>query len=229
MNKNKINKFALFAGTVVLSGTITYGAISNVFEVKPFTQNNYPVHKIDLKEYRSTGVKNNTFYSKNGDFSKYILTNSVIIKTPYYTDKQGNIKRDVYTYDIKNLSQDDINFIIENSNNIPLILNQEYMSVINNYTNGDYSLLSDISELHYINSETTNANVSNNNFEIYYAEYDANSHEVIYYNSKYLDNILSASYVTFNVVFASIITKLYDKIPNKKKERVKIFNNKKGE
>lgn len=231
MDKNKLKKIGVFAGAIVLSGTISYSTITNVFNVKPFTQNTYSIYKINLKEYKKSGINDKSYYRKDGKFNKYILGNYIFIKTPYYTDKKGNIIRDVYTYDVSNLSQDDIDFIINNDGNNNLILNQDYMKTINEALTSDYSLLDNIPELHYVWFETTGIMPENNDFEIYYAEYNPDSRETVYYNSANSDNILSFYYVTGNVVCAYVVSKLYDEIVcnRNKKKSIKILNNTKEE
>lgn len=229
MNKNTFKKIGVFAGAIVLSGTISYSTISNCFDVKPLAQNNYPIYKIDLKEYKENGINLKSYYSKDGNFNKNILCSSVFVKTPYYTDETGNIKRDVYSYNISNLSQDNINFIIENSENQNLILSQSYMKTLNDALSSDYSLLNEVSGLNFINSESSNKILPNNEFEVYFAEYDNNSHEILYYNSKYMDNIVGIGFVAGNVILAGIIYSLYEKITNKKKKKIRMIENVKEE
>lgn len=209
MKKTTIKKMAVFAGGLVLSGTISYSAINNIFEVKPFTQNKYAIYKVNLREYNENGVKDNPYYSKDGNFNKNILTNSIFIRTPFYTDSDGIIRRDVYTYDSSILSQDEINYVIDNIGNQELLLSRDYIKNVIEAGTNNYGNLKNIDGLNFINSETSNLIPYNNDFEISYAEYDPDFNETIYYNSKYLDNCLNVSYVSGNLASALILYVLY--------------------
>lgn len=218
MKKETIKKMAVFAGGLVLSGTISYSAIANVFEVKPFTKNNYSIYKVNLKEHKKNGIIDNPYYSKDGNFNKYILTNSIFIRTPFYTDSDGIIKRDVYAYDNSKLFQEEINFVIDNIGNQDLVLSKEYIKSV---IDAGIDSLKNIDCLNYINSEICNFIPDNNDFEISYAEYDSDSNETIYYNSKYLDNYLNVSYIFGNIAFSIIFYAFINKLKDNKNKKIR--------
>ena len=200
MNKINLKQLAAFAGSIVLSGTITYNAASSIFNVKPFHENKYSIYRINLIEHKKDGQSNEFIYSNSKNFDSKLLMNSILIKTPYYIDEDGFARRDIYKYDINKLSLDEIAFIMDNIENQKLLFSKDYIRDIIGTTENNYESIRNNKYFTLFNYEKAAAIPYDNDFEISYTEYMPNSKEVLYYSSKTNDTTVNINYSVFTLI-----------------------------
>lgn len=179
----KINKsLALLTFGLVLSEGITLFSFIRCGN-KPFTKNKFKVHKVITTEYNKDGITKSEKYA-----SKQILRESIILKTPYYKNIDGKYERDLYSISTNNLSDEEVNYLLNNVSNQRELLNQDYIQDLIEKNKGGSELFK------YVNHEEIDKIPADNNYEVAYAIYDEDLNDVKMISSKVNDVSVSFLY-----------------------------------
>jgi len=205
MNKEAIKKMAIIGAGITLSSSIMYHIFVKSFGVKPFNENLYSKSKVTMEDNGKNGVTYKYIYT-----DEQLLNNSVIIRTPYYFNDNGNIVRKVYSVDVNMFSNEQLDYIMKNVTDQESLLNKDYINniitiVSDKNTNDDIGL-------NFICSESSMFNEIplENNYEISFATYTRDDNDLWYYKSYNLDVSYSILYLIFTVLMSGGVCGLGD-------------------
>lgn len=197
MKKETIKKMAVFAGSIVLSGTFFYHGFTKVLGFKPFNFNKYQEHKYIMDDYGKDGISNKYIYT-----DEVFLKDSVVIKTPYYRNDNGMINRRIYRVISYDFSEEELSHIKNNINNQDLLLEKDYIQ----------ELINSIGKknIKFLCSEQGYSIPDDNSYEISYATYSEDKNYVNYYTSKVaISSVYNFNYVVMTASMTAILYNVY--------------------
>lgn len=204
---------ALVCGLALTEGITYYSFVKSWG--KPFSKNEYLVHKTTSTEYSKDGIIRSEQYK-----DKLILKKAITLKTPYYKNIDGTIGRDVYNISASSYSDEEISFILNNVENQEILLDQEYIqSLIEKAKNPS-------NKFKFLRYEIINEIPKDNDYEISYTVYDEDLNDVKMYSSKVNDTLLTILYtlISSGEIFVGIsyFNLLEDAQDNKQEKKKKL-------
>lgn len=119
-NKLRIFKSIFLVGTgLTLAHTISYNLCANGLNVKPFEKNEYDLYRTDISYYSKDGVALTSKY-QNKEQEDYLVIKK---ESHSYFDMP-------YTINSNYFSEEQINFIIQNIDNMELLINEDYIKSV---------------------------------------------------------------------------------------------------
>lgn len=211
MKNESIKRMAIILTSLTMTISLMYQAFTKFIGIKPFSENQYYKPKTTMVDRGKNGISYKYIYTDEELFEE-----SVVIRTPYYYDNYGNIRRGVYAVNINQFSNIELEHIYGNVSNQDILLNQEYIKnlIDNNYNNELYFFNHDI--FNFICSEYTYEIPEDNNFEISYATYVRDNNDVWYYKSKTKDAGFSLLYILSVFLISNGICSLSNEFDEKR-------------
>lgn len=182
MDKKRLKIYkgvALVTGGITFANVISYNIFANGFNLKPFTDNDVEFHKVTIEEYTTDGINKESYYSskKQSDY--------LVIKQPFIADSDS-YSRITYNVPTRNYSIEDVNFIINNINNVDILLEQEYIE----------NILGRLNFIDYeANYETVSVLPDDNNYEFGYVKYNIDENDYKIFSSKEFDLLVTMYYL----------------------------------
>lgn len=188
MNKKHLKIYkgiALVAGGITLANMISSAIFVKGLKLKPFAHNEIKENKVTVEEYTKDGTTNESYYSSKNE------KDYLIVKLPYTPDLD-NYSRFIYNIKTENYSEEEIDFIIKNIDNVELLLEQEYIQNL-------------LAHLHFsddVTYEMVPIIPEDNNYEFRYVKFDIDENDYKIISSKEIDLSVNMYYLLITGVIS---------------------------